>query len=140
VESQRVVPSLKLTDIEYTSGLRGKGDPMTERELERIAARRLAIIRHVEEITGNVAATCRYFGISRTLFYTWLRRYEEHGVEGLKPRSRRPHTSPHATTGEVVGKIVYLRKAYHFGPAKISMYLKRYHDTSRSRPRAYGGS
>jgi transposase InsO family protein len=28
----------------------------------------------------------------------------------------------------VVGKIVHLRKTYHFGPAKISMYLKRYHD------------
>lgn len=72
---------------------------MTERELDRIAARRLAIIRHVEEVTGNVAATCRYYGISRQLFYLWLRRYEEHGVEGLKPRSRRPHTSPNATTG-----------------------------------------
>jgi hypothetical protein len=28
----------------------------------------------------------------------------------------------------VVGKIVHLRKTYHFGPAKIAMYLKRYHD------------
>jgi transposase InsO family protein len=27
-----------------------------------------------------------------------------------------------------VGKIVYLRSTYHFGPHKISMYLKRYHD------------
>jgi hypothetical protein len=26
----------------------------------------------------------------------------------------------------VVGKIVYLRTTYHFGPEKISMYLKRY--------------
>jgi transposase InsO family protein len=28
----------------------------------------------------------------------------------------------------VVGKIIYLRQHYHFGPAKIAMYLKRYHD------------
>jgi len=28
----------------------------------------------------------------------------------------------------VVGKIVYLRRSYHFGPHKIAMYLKRYHD------------
>jgi len=100
---------------------------VTERELARAAARRLAIIRHAHEVTGNVALTCRYFGISRTLYYTWLRRYEELGLEGLRPRSR-PHTSPNATSGEVVGKIVYLRKNYHFGPQKISMYLKRYHD------------
>ena len=28
----------------------------------------------------------------------------------------------------MVGKIIYLRQHYHFGPAKIAMYLKRYHD------------
>jgi transposase-like protein len=94
----------------------------TERELSRAAARRLAIIRHAEEVTGNVALTCRYFGISRSLYYTWLRRYEELGIEGLRPRSRRPHTSPNATSGEVIGKIIHLRTTYHFGPAKISMY------------------
>jgi hypothetical protein len=38
---------------------------MTERELERRAQRRLAVLRHVEEVSGNVAATCRYYGISR---------------------------------------------------------------------------
>jgi transposase InsO family protein len=32
----------------------------------------------------------------------------------------------------VVGKIVYLRQSYHFGPQKISMYLKRYHDITIS--------
>ena len=79
-------------------------------------------------MTGNVALTCRYYGISRTLFYTWRRRYEELGIDGLRPRSRRPLTSPNATSGEVIGKIVHLRTTYHFGPAKISMYLKRYHD------------
>jgi transposase InsO family protein len=31
-------------------------------------------------------------------------------------------------SGEVIGKIVHLRSTYHFGPQKISMYLKRYHD------------
>jgi transposase len=101
---------------------------MTERELNREAARRLATIRHAQELTGNVAATCRYYGISRQAFYKWLRRYEELGVEGLRDRSRRPHVSPNATSAEVVGKILYLRKHYHFGPHRIAMYLKRYHD------------
>jgi hypothetical protein len=36
--------------------------------------------------------------------------------------------SPNATRAEVVGKIIYLRQSYHFGPHKIAMYLKRYHD------------
>ena len=55
---------------------------MTERELSRGAARRLAIIQHVEEVTGNVAMTCRYFGISRHTYYFWLRRYQQLGPEG----------------------------------------------------------
>lgn len=101
---------------------------MTERELTREATRRLAIIRHAQEMTGNVAATCRYYGISRPTFYKWLRRYEEAGTEGLRDRSRRPLVSPNATSTEVVGKILYLRRSYHFGPHKISMYLRRYHD------------
>jgi transposase InsO family protein len=105
---------------------------VTEQELARGAARRLAIIRHAQEVTGNVSLTCRYFGITRQAFYIWLRRYEEYGLEGLRDRSRRPHTIPNATKPEVVGKIVYLRRNYHFGPHKIAMYLKRYHDVEVS--------
>jgi transposase len=117
-----------------------KGGPVTDQEVARAAARRVAIIRHAQEVTGNVALTCRYFGISRTLFYTWLRRYDELGLEGLRPRSRRPRTSPNATDGEVVGKIVYLRQHYHFGPRKIAMYLKRYHEVEVSPSGVCGGS
>jgi len=105
---------------------------MTERELERRAQRRLAVLRHVEEVSGNVAATCRYYGISRQCYYGWLRRYEADGLDGLKDRSQRPHHSPRATQAEVVEKIVWLRKHYHFGPAKIAMYLARYHDVTIS--------
>jgi transposase InsO family protein len=105
---------------------------MTERELDRHAAHRLAIIRHAQELTGNVAKTCRYYGISRQVYYKWLRRYEEGGLEALRDRSSRPHVSPKATRVEVVGKIIYLRQTYHFGPHKIAMYLKRYHDIALS--------
>jgi transposase InsO family protein len=99
---------------------------------DRQVRRRLAILRHAEEVTGNVAMTCRYYGISRQNFYVWKRRYDELGPDGLKDRSRRPKTSPKATHVDVVGKILYLRQNYHFGPAKISMYLARYHDVAIS--------
>jgi transposase InsO family protein len=64
----------------------------------------------------------------RQCFYTWRRRYDAHGLDGLRDRSHRPRVSPNATRTEVVGKIIYLRQHYHFGPAKIAMYLQRYHD------------
>ena len=101
---------------------------MTEQQLAGMAKRRLAILRHAEEITGNVARTCRYYGISRQVFYKWRRRSDADGLDGLWDRSHRPHLSPNATRTEVVGKIIYLRQHDHFGPAKIAMYLQRYHD------------
>ena len=76
--------------------------------------------------------TCRYYGISRQIFYTWKRRYDADGLDGLRDRSHRPQVSPGTTRTEVVGKIIYLRQHYHFGPAKIAMYLARYHDISIS--------
>ena len=105
---------------------------MTDRELERRARHRLAVLRHAEEVSGSVAATCRYYGISRNCYYKWLRRYEAEGLDGLKDRSSRPHHMPKATDTEVIEKIIWLRKNYHFGPAKIAMYLQRYHDVQVS--------
>ena len=105
---------------------------MSEQQQTRIVAHRLAVLRHAEEVSGNISRTCRYYGISRQCFYKWSRRYKELGPAGLRDRSSRPHRSPRATSAEVVGKIVYLRQHYHFGPLKIAMYLKRYHDISLS--------
>ena len=72
---------------------------MDEREQQRKIRHRLAVLRHAEEVTGNVAATCRYYGISRPTFYKWLHRYEEHGEEGLRDRSSAPLHSPERDQG-----------------------------------------
>jgi len=77
---------------------------MSEPQLPREVRRRVAIIQHAEEVTGNVAMTCRYYGISRQVYYRWLRRYREQGVDGLRDLSRRPHNSPNATHVDVVGQ------------------------------------
>jgi transposase InsO family protein len=104
----------------------------SEKDLVRRANRRLSVLRHAEEVSGNVAATCRYYGISRNVFYRWKRRYEDEGLEGLKDRSSAPLHCPTVTQPEVVEKIIHLRQHYHFGPMKIAMYLKRYHDVAIS--------
>jgi transposase InsO family protein len=102
------------------------------KDLLRRANRRLSVLRHAEEVSGNVAATCRYYGISRNVFYRWKRRHEDEGIEGLKDRSSAPLHCPTVTQPEVVEKIIHLRQHYHFGPMKIAMYLKRYHDVEIS--------
>jgi transposase len=85
-----------------------------------------------------VAATCRYYGISRTVFYRWKHRYEDEGLDGLKDRSSAPMHCPTTTPPEVVGKIIHLRQHYHFGPLKIVMYLQRYHDITLSQSGVWG--
>lgn len=82
-----------------------------DRELTRRAKHKLAVLRHVDEVSGSVAATCRYFGISRQAYYKWRNRFEEEGVDGLRDRSSAPHHSP--TTHEPGTKYP---SAYSFGP------------------------
>lgn len=100
---------------------------MANREIKM----REAWFRHAEG-SGNVARTCRYFGISRKTFYKWLIRLEDDGPLGLRDRPRRPRRSPNATPQDVVEKILHLRRSYHYGPMKIRMYLKRYHAITKS--------
>ena len=88
---------------------------MTSTEQRRLTNWRLKLLQAAGH-AGNVARTCRHFGISRKTFYKWRRRHAEHGDAGLADRARAPHHSPRATPREVVGKIVYLRQHYHFGP------------------------
>jgi transposase-like protein len=80
---------------------------MSDLLLDRVVRRQLAVLRQVEEVTGNVALTCRYFGISRQLYDTWLRRYEADGLEGLRPRSRRHAFLPPVARGWGSRKAVF---------------------------------
>jgi hypothetical protein len=73
---------------------------------------------------------CRHYGITRQTYYTGEKGYKSEGEAGLRERSKAPKFSPRANNSEVVGKIIYLRQNYHFGPQKIAMYLKRYHDVT----------
>ncbi|GAA4147203.1 hypothetical protein GCM10022285_54090 [Streptomyces tunisiensis] len=61
---------------------------------------KLAALRHAEQAHGNIAATCRYHGISRQCFHTWRRRYEAEGLHGLEDRSSAPrHTTDEGGRG-----------------------------------------
>jgi hypothetical protein len=56
----------------------GARDPLQDRQVRR----RLAVLRHADEVSGNVPKTRRYYGISRQCYYAWLRRFEAEGPEG----------------------------------------------------------
>ncbi len=100
---------------------------MTEHQQHRLQRWRLKVLEEADSL-GNVAKTCRRYGISRELFYRWRRRYQAEGLAGLRDRSQAPHHCPRATPSEIVEKILYLRQHYHMGPWRIGMYLQRYHE------------
>ena len=77
--------------------------------------------------SGNVAKTCRYFGIPRSSFYRWRNVYLEHGEEGLRSNKPIAKSHPNQTPDEIVEKILYLRRKYHLGPVRIMWYMARYH-------------
>ena len=58
--------------------------------------------------TGNVAETCRSFGISRTRYYEWKSRADRYGLEALMPKERRAPQMPEATPTHVVERLLTL--------------------------------
>lgn len=77
---------------------------------EIIYHRRLRVLKHAEA-SGNVAETCRTFGISRTRFYEWRNRAERYGVEALMPKTRRAPQLPNATPTWLVEEVLALAVA-----------------------------
>lgn len=69
----------------------------------------------------TVSALCREFGVSRQTGHKWIKRFEEHGNEGLEERSRRPASAPLATAEDVVLGVLTERKRHPtWGPRKLS--------------------
>jgi transposase len=113
------------------------GKVAAELEKLRQAKARLRRIQHYEQVTHNVSKTCRFFGVSRRQFYTWLHRYREHGLEGLKnlkSGSRKPHL---ATPPHIVALILRVRAERQYGPIRICFYLQRFHQVYVSVPTIY---
>ena len=58
------------------------------RRLARKVKARLRMLQHAQRVSGNVSQTCRFFGVSRALFYIWKKRFDNNGLAGLRDR---PH-------------------------------------------------
>ncbi|TCC28117.1 helix-turn-helix domain-containing protein [Kribbella speibonae] len=49
----------------------------------------------------SVSEVAEQWGVSRQSVHAWLRRYEDEGLAGLAPRSRRPASCPRRMPAEV---------------------------------------
>jgi transposase len=76
----------------------------------------LAVIANGRGV-GEIAAQ---FGVSRQSVHSWLRRYEDHGLEGLANRSHRPKSSPHQMPAIVEAAVLELRRQHRsWGPRRL---------------------
>ncbi len=92
---------------------------------EDVRLRLHAVKQHLEKGV-RTAEICELFGISeRTLRY-WCRNYREEGIEGLRADSRRPHRSPNRIHGNLVNRILQLRRRHPaWGALRIHAILRR---------------
>jgi len=69
----------------------------------------------------SLSELSRTFAIPRQVLSTWWQRFERGGLDGLEPRSRRPHRSD-ATAPAIVRRILQLRQR-RLGPARIAVLV-----------------
>ena len=74
---------------------------------EIVYQHRVRVLDHAR-VTGNVAATCRTFGMSRKTFYKWRNIAAKYGIEALRPKSKRPPAMPNATPTHVIEMLLTL--------------------------------
>jgi transposase InsO family protein len=108
---------------------------MTLKE-KRDIKRKLDVFNYAKKI-GNIKKACRYYGISRSVYYVWVKRYRHHGEAGLINKKPCPENPKLRTPKHIEEKVIYLRKKYHFGPERIYMYLKRFHDIQTTESSVY---
>src|ERR1700678_241229 len=77
----------------------------------------------------------REYGVSRRWVITLVQRSLAEGEAGLRPRSRRPRTSPRRTAKNLENEVIELRKeldrdGHEAGAATIAFHLEQRHHTS----------
>jgi len=74
----------------------------------------------------NISLACQKLGYQRSFFYFWFNRLKEANfdIKSLEERSRQPLSPPQKTPGEIVDKIVSLRKQTNYGPDRLQFPLE----------------
>ena len=91
---------------------------------EKVARHRLSVLELAEAL-GNVAEACRRRGMTRTQFYEYKRRFQTHGLEGLKDLPPVHRTHPQTTPPAVVERVLALSLEHPaWGCCRLSAVLK----------------
>ena len=75
--------------------------------------------------TQDAGFVCRRCGISRPTLRKWLKRYNDHGEDGLNELSRKPHNSPNIKQSEQFIAYINGLRARNLGARRIQSELFR---------------
>jgi transposase InsO family protein len=91
---------------------------------EKIARHRLSVLELAKTL-GNVSEACRQRDMTRTQFYEYKRRFQTHGLAGLKDLPPIHKTHPFTTPPEVVDRILAVSLEHPgWGCVRLSSMLK----------------
>ncbi len=102
-------------------------NPIYEQIQARKVKARLRMLQHAQRVSGSVSQTCRFFGVSRSLYYIWKKRFESKGLTGLRDLKRRPHHIRYRIPPEIVSLILRIREERRYGAVRTSLYLQRHY-------------
>lgn len=118
--------------MDYSSAIRDVAPPQFKRikqtvTLSKPAKLRLSWMDYYHTHGNNAALTARHFGIAKSCFFKWKKRYDQCGLRGLTDRSKRPvHVRRSLTPQPVIVAIKALRKANpEYSKYKLEVILKR---------------
>lgn len=95
------------TTSETEAGPNGASRVTAKDPATKLAHKRLSVLQLAESL-GSVSEACRRGGMDRTSFYEYRRRFQTHGLEGLKDMPPIHKTHPQTTAPEVVERILAL--------------------------------
>lgn len=87
---------------------------------KKIIKQKMSVLE-LGQALGNITEACRRRGVSRTQFYEWKRRFQTHGLEGLKDLPPIVKSHPLTTPPETVEKIKELALLH---PSRGCRYLE----------------
>lgn len=91
---------------------------------EKVARQKLSVLELAQTL-GNVSEACKMRGVSRTQFYEYKRRFQTHGLEGLKDLPPIHKTHPFTTPPEQVEQVLAMSLDHPtWGCVKLSSMLK----------------
>lgn len=91
----------------------------------KVEEQRQNFIQNVLLGEKTITDLCKEFQISRKTGYKWIHRHEDHGAEGLKDQSRRPHFQAGQTNDVLIQRILEIKHKYPtWGPKKVLASLQ----------------